>query len=131
MCLRTVKKPIFILDRTWYKCRSKYTWRQILIKIFIRILIWHDFNEGAIFLPKNQQVSMRTKHIDVRYHFIRDLVQENMLNIVYVRSEENYADIMTKNVSVEIFNRLFVRGVQSGIIETKGENVGRTRSYDG
>ena len=66
-------------------------------------IIYED-NEGAIFLAKNQQVSMRTKHIDVRYHFIRDLVQEKMLNIVYVRSEENYADIMTKNVSVEIFN---------------------------
>ena len=32
-------------------------------------------NEGAIFLAKNQQVSTRTKHIDVRYHFIRDLVE--------------------------------------------------------
>ena len=67
----------------------------------------------------------------MRYHFIRDLVQEKMLNIVHVRSEENYADIMTKNVSVEIFNRLFVRGVQAGIIETKRENVRCTRSYDG
>ena len=38
-------KPIFILDRTWYNCRSKYTWRQILVKILIRILIWHDFTE--------------------------------------------------------------------------------------
>ena len=54
-----------------------------------------------------------------------------MLNIVYVRSEENYADIMTKNVSVEIFNRLFVGVLQAGIIETKRENVRRTRSYDG
>ena len=47
-------------------------------------IIYED-NEGAIFLAKNQQVSMRTKHIDVRYYFIRDLVQEKMLNIVYVR----------------------------------------------
>ena len=53
------------------------------------------------------------------------------MNIIYVRSEENYADIMTKNISVEIFNRIFVREVQAGIIETKRENSGRTRRYDG
>ena len=93
-------------------------------------IIYED-NEGAIFLAKNQQISMRTKHIYVRYHFIRDMAQEKMLNIVYVRSEENYSGIMTKNVSVNIFNKLFVRGVETGIIETKRENVRRTRRYDG
>ena len=61
-------------------------------------LIYED-NEGAIFLAKNQQVGMRTKHIDVKYHFIRDLVQENYLEIRYVLSEENYTDVLTKNVS--------------------------------
>ena len=59
------------------------------------------------------------------------MVQDKMLDIMYVRSEDNYADIMTKNVSVEIFNELFVQGVQAGLIDTKRENVGRTRSYDG
>ena len=39
-------------------------------------IIYED-NEGAIFLAKNQQVSMRTKHIDVRAHFIRDCVRNN------------------------------------------------------
>ena len=83
-------------------------------------------NEGAIFLAKNQQVGMKTKHIDVKYHFIRDLVADNYLDIRYVRSEDNYADLMTKNVSNEIYNRLFLRGVQLGNIVTKRENVGRT-----
>ena len=60
-------------------------------------IIYED-NEGAIFLAKNQQVGMRTKHIDVKYHFIRDLVADNYLDLRYVKSEDNYADLMTKNV---------------------------------
>jgi hypothetical protein len=88
-------------------------------------IIYED-NEGAIFLAKNQQVGMRTKHIDVKYHFIRDLVADNYLDLRYVRSEDNYADLMTKNVSNEVFERLFLRGVQLGTIVTKRENVGRT-----
>ena len=88
-------------------------------------IIFED-NEGAIFLAKNQQVGMRTKHIDVKYHFIRDLVSDGYLDLRYVRSEENYADLMTKNVSNEIFERLFSRGVQVGNIVTRRENVGRT-----
>ena len=88
-------------------------------------IIYED-NEGAIFLAKNQQVGMRTKHIDVKYHFIRDLVADKFLDIRYVRSEDNYADIMTKNVSNDIYERLYVRGIQIGNIVTKRENVGRT-----
>lgn len=88
-------------------------------------VIFED-NEGAIFLAKNQQVGMRTKHIDVKYHFVRDLLKENFLELIYVRSEDNYADLMTKNVSKEILYKLFVSGIQVGVIETKRENVGRT-----
>jgi len=62
----------------------------------------------------------------VRYHFIRDLVRDKYLDLRYIRSEDNYTDIMTKNVSKEIHERLFVSGVQDGYIDTKRENVGRT-----
>ena len=56
-------------------------------------------NEGAIFLAKNQQVSMHTKYINVHYHFIRDLVQEGLLKLEFVGTDDKYADFMTKNVS--------------------------------
>ena len=88
-------------------------------------IIYED-NEGAIFLAKNQQVGMRTKHIDIKYHFIRELIGRNFLDIRYVRSEDNYADITTKNVGNEIFDKLFTNGIQVGNIVTKRENVGRT-----
>ena len=88
-------------------------------------IIYED-NEGAIFLAKNRQVGMRTKHIDIKYHFIRELIGRNFLDIRYVRSEDNYADLTTKNVGNEIFDKLFNKGIQVGNIVTKRENVGRT-----
>ena len=84
-------------------------------------------NEGAIFLAKNQQVSMRTKHIDVRCHFIRDLIMEGLLKLKFVGTDENYADFMTKNVSKDILQNLFTNGVQNGDIVIERENVGRVR----
>ena len=88
-------------------------------------IIYED-NEGAIFLAKNQQIGMHTKHIDIKYHFIRELIGQNFLDIHYVRSEENYADLTTKNVGNEVFDKLFTKGIQVGTIVTKRENVGRT-----
>ena len=65
----------------------------------------HEDNTGAIFLSKNKQVGGRTKHIDVRHHFIRDLIHMKILEVVFVRSEENVADILTKHVSEILFKK--------------------------
>ena len=86
----------------------------------------YEDNEGAIFLAKNQQVGMRTKHINIKYHFICELIGRNFLDTRYVRSKDKYADLTTKNVGNEIFDKLFNKGVQVGNIVTKRENVGRT-----
>ena len=60
-------------------------------------------NVGAIFLSNNTKASARTKHIDIRYHFIREHIIDGVVEIVFVRSEENDADIFTKNVGKSIF----------------------------
>ena len=62
-------------------------------------IIYED-NEGAIFLTKNQQVSMRTKHIDVRAHFIRDCIKAKSAIVKKVKTENNVSDVMTKNCDV-------------------------------
>lgn len=56
-------------------------------------------NTGAIFLVKNRQVGQRTKHIDVRHHYVREHCDAGRLAVKFVRSEENEADIFTKNVT--------------------------------
>jgi hypothetical protein len=62
-------------------------------------------NTGAIFLATNYQVGMRTKHIDVRYHFLRDKVEDGSIRFVYIRSEDNPSDILTKNVKQQTHDR--------------------------
>jgi hypothetical protein len=62
-------------------------------------------NTGCIFLIQNQSVSGRTKHIEVRWHFIRQLYQKGELAVTYVKSDENESDMMTKNVSEKLHTK--------------------------
>lgn len=66
-------------------------------KVQVPMKLYMD-NCGAIFLANNKSSTGRTKHIDVRHHFIRDLIQDNILVIEFVRTEDNLADILTKNL---------------------------------
>ena len=53
-------------------------------------------NQSAIAMTKDARYHARTKHIDIRYHYIREEVESEHLTINYVPSEENVADIFTK-----------------------------------
>jgi hypothetical protein len=53
-------------------------------------------NQGSIFIASNPTTNRLSKHIDVRYHYIRQVVTEGKVNLYYVRSDENPADILTK-----------------------------------
>jgi len=53
-------------------------------------------NQSAIALTKEQQYHARTKHIDVRFHFIRWIVKEGKLRLIYCPTEEMVADALTK-----------------------------------
>jgi hypothetical protein len=59
-------------------------------------------NIGCIFLEKNKASGERTKHINMKYHFIRE--QIGLIEVKFVRSEENHADRFTKNLGSEKFN---------------------------
>ena len=59
-------------------------------------VIFED-NEGVIFLAKKSQVGQRTKHIDVRHHFIRDKLSEGSIALGYIPTDKNSSDINTKN----------------------------------
>ena len=55
----------------------------------------------------------RTKHIDVRYHFVRECLTRGDIRIDYVRTEEQVADIFTKALSRELFKKFRARLVVS------------------
>lgn len=53
-------------------------------------------NQGAIKLIQNGVNSKRTKHLDVKYHYIKERVERNLINIKFIGTDEQTADILTK-----------------------------------
>ena len=63
-------------------------------------------NIGANFLAENAKISSRTKHIDIKYHHIRELIAMKMVHIVHVATNNNLADILTKPLAKIRFKAL-------------------------
>ena len=68
-------------------------------------IIVHVDNTGVIFLAKNENLGQSTKNIQRRYHITREYVQDGILKIVYILSENKDADIFTKNTDDKNFWR--------------------------
>mgnify|MGYP003509177695 FL=1 len=80
--------------------------RNLLLSIGITVelpaLLFVD-NVGAIFIAKKASTKGRTKHKDIRFHFVRELIEDNIIEIKFVKSDDNTADIFTKNTSRATF----------------------------
>ncbi|RVW61650.1 Copia protein [Vitis vinifera] len=63
-------------------------------------------NTSAINISKNPVLHSRTEHIDIRHHFIRDLVEDKVVSLEYVPTEGQIADILTKPLDVSRFESL-------------------------
>ena len=56
----------------------------------------HGDNKAAIALTKDGSYHARTKHIDIRYHFIRYSIEAGSIRLIYCPTDEQTADILTK-----------------------------------
>ncbi|XP_058986346.1 uncharacterized protein LOC131806348 [Musca domestica] len=56
-------------------------------------------NQGALQLAYNPVHHKRTKHVDIKYHHIRDLIKSNTIKLVYCPTNDMVADIFTKNLA--------------------------------
>jgi hypothetical protein len=63
-------------------------------------------NESAIRMVDNPIEHSHTKHIAIRYHFLRDHQQWGYIEIAYVSTKEQLADIFTKPLDEKTFTRL-------------------------
>ena len=63
-------------------------------------------NNSAIALSKNHVFHKRTKHIDTRFHFIRELVNDKEICLEFCKSEDQLADIFTKPLAKDTFQYL-------------------------
>jgi hypothetical protein len=72
-------------------------------------------NQGAIALSKDNKFHSHTKHIDLRYHFIREAVEDGKIKVNYIPTDNNVSDIFTKPLPKPKFQR-FVKllGLRDG-----------------
>jgi hypothetical protein len=82
-------------------------WLQILcsgIGLVNQVVRIECDSQSAIFLVKNPTYHSNTKHIDIQYHFVRDMIEENKISLMKVDTLKNVADSLTKFVSTEKFS---------------------------
>eukprot|EP00253_Pinus_taeda_P029006 PITA_29006 len=61
-------------------------------------------SQSEIFLAKNPAYHLKTKHIDVQYHFVRDMIEDKKVLLVKVDTLKNIVDALTKFVSSDNFS---------------------------
>jgi hypothetical protein len=80
--------------------------RKLLLDLFsaeMEPTVIHCDNQSCINLSQNPVFHDRSKHIEMRYHYVRDMVQKNILNIQYAPTAEQTANILTKPLSLTKF----------------------------
>ena len=85
-------------------------------------------NQGAIFLANNQQMGQRTKHIDIRYKFVNEMIEQGEIQIVYIKSEENVADVLSKPTTNTVFKVLSKRITEGSSLSRLKEKCEATGS---
>lgn len=85
-------------------------------------------NKSAIALTKNPVFHGRSKHINKRYHFIRECIEEGQIEVEHVSGEEQRADILTKALArikfKEMRSLIGVQDLTKTNLKLKGVNVG-------
>ena len=62
-------------------------------------MLIHEDNEACIAVATNPMAQKRTRHIDIKYHFIRDYVDDETIKIIWCPTSEMLADMMTKTLT--------------------------------
>ncbi|MCO5583457.1 hypothetical protein L7F22_037368 [Adiantum nelumboides] len=85
---------------------NKAIWLSHLLRdlgITIEMPTLHWNSHSVIMLAKNLVLHAKTKHIDVKYHFIWDMLRDKLMELVEVHSDDNPADLMTKGLPPKRF----------------------------
>ena len=78
-------------------------WRFMLpSKVMPCFPVFED-NQGAVQLAENPTTNSNSKHVDVRHHFLRELVRQRDIKVVQVPSKFQHADILTKALAFDLF----------------------------
>ena len=66
----------------------------------------HEDNQGVIAIARNPVSHARTKHIDIRYHCVREAILNKVINLEYTPTYKMIADVLTKPLSKPQFTKL-------------------------
>ncbi len=73
---------------------------------FETVPILCDNSSSVICISKNPVFHSRTKHIEIRHYFLRENVERGLIEMKFCKTEDQVADIFTKPLSKERFERL-------------------------
>ena len=62
-------------------------------------------NQGLIFISSNPVTEKRSKHIDIRYHYIREVIARKLAEVYFIDGDNNPADLLTKNLGIVKFQK--------------------------
>ena len=69
-------------------------------------IVINEDNQGAIAMARNPIAHSRTKHINIRFHFIRNTQEEGIINIIFCPTSNMVADLLTKPIPCIQFEKL-------------------------
>ena len=89
-------------------CSKQAIWIKALLSeigICLKSVPIYDDNQGSIFIASNPVQESHTKHINIWYHFIHDLVSAKEVDLMFVPGEMNPTDMFTKNLAKVKFTK--------------------------
>lgn len=87
-------------------CWLRFSFKDFMVKKeFVCVKLYED-NQSAIRVSKNPEFHKRLKHVDIKYHFIREKIKENIIDVTYISTNDQIADILTKPLGKSKFNKL-------------------------
>jgi hypothetical protein len=96
-----------------------YLLSDLHIKFNLPIVVKTD-NIGAVYMSENASTGFRTWHVDTRYHFVREFIEDGFIEIDFVCSVENDSDLSTKNINQELYTKHTKKFLEDSEVHSMG-----------
>jgi len=92
------------------------TFEAVGIQLQAPLHVWCD-NQAAIAVANREGTHEAKKHIDIKYHYIQQLIEKQLIEVNYIPTENNPADILTKCLTGRIFGRALTSSSLTGVAD--------------
>ncbi|MCO5588704.1 hypothetical protein L7F22_042663 [Adiantum nelumboides] len=104
-CGKSTSRYVFTFTAATEACKEALWLMRLVDDLGIKAKVpgLHCDSQSAIMLAKNPIFHAKTKHIEVKYHFIRSVLEDKAIELVKVHTDDNSADLLTKGLPTERF----------------------------